>query len=100
MIQALRPVAAAVVLAGCVELPVALPPPSATGPAPDLAPTTLFEPPLAAAGPLAVELGAATRALADRARDLRARAARLDGPVVDPATRSRLEAATAAATPD
>jgi hypothetical protein len=62
-------------------------------PPPKLAPTAAFDAALAAAQPDADRLGAGAETLAARAAALRARAAGLAGPVVDPDTQARLEAA-------
>ncbi len=65
-------------------------------PLPMLGPTAGFDSARADAGPAADQLRTDAATLAARAEALRARAGGLAGPVVDPAVRPRLEAATAA----
>jgi hypothetical protein len=77
---------------GCAEFPEMGRVPSAQAAAPDLMPMDSL---LAQVGtPRATP--AVTDALAGRAARLRARAALMQGPVMDPATRARLQAAIAA----
>jgi hypothetical protein len=64
-----------------------------TAPPPRLEPTASFDAALASAGPASQALEAQAAELADRAAGLRARAATLGAPVIDPDTRDRLEAA-------
>ncbi|MFO1142671.1 MAG: hypothetical protein U1E59_09810 [Amaricoccus sp.] len=66
-------------------------------PPPKLGETARFDDALARAQPDADRLGAGSTQLAARAAALRARAAAMSGPVVDPATLARLEAAVAPA---
>ena len=63
-------------------------------PEPQLGATASFDAALASAGPDVERLDAASAGLAERATALRARAAALGAPVIDPGTRERLEAAT------
>lgn len=94
--QLLRFSVVAALVAGCAPPPGAeapLSPAARARPAPTLAPTAAFDAPLAAAGPDARRLDEASAALAARAEALRARAAGLGGPVVDPAARERLRQA-------
>lgn len=65
-------------------------PAAAAAAAPQLVPTAEFAG-VAAAGTDAATLSAGGTALATRAADLRARAASLDGPVIAPADRPRLD---------
>lgn len=84
------------VLAAC-EPPAGadIPPSEAarTAPPPRLEPTASFDAALASAGPASEALEAQAADLAARAAGLRARADALGAPVLDPGTRSRLEAA-------
>jgi hypothetical protein len=86
----------ALLVAGCgtPEAARVAPTPAArTGPPPRLVPTAEFDAALAGAAPDAARLEEAGAALAARAEALRARAAALSAPVVDPAMRPRLEQA-------
>jgi len=83
-------------LAACTMPEGAVVPPSpeaAAAPRPDLIETARFRSALAAAEPDAAELASLASGLQARAAALRARAGALQGPVLDPATRARLEAA-------
>lgn len=100
----LRPVAAVAVLslgsaAGCNAPPDAQFTPSeavrGTSP-PDLLPTSRFTEALATVGSEAEDLQAGADELAARAAALDARASALSAPVLDPADRARLDAASAA----
>ena len=96
-IRALSSLAALLLLAGCGAPEEALAPISEgarAAPPPSLVETARFDDARAAAGPDAERLGTDAATLAGRAEALRARAAGLSGPVVDPAVRPRLDAAT------
>ena len=81
------------VLAACApeEARVPISESAQAAPPPRLVPTARFDAALAGAAPAAERLGEERAALAARAEALRARAAALDSPVVDPAVRPRLE---------
>lgn len=96
-IPALSSLAALVLFAGCGAPEEALVPISEdarAAPPPRLVETARFDDVRAAAGPDAERLRTDAATLAARAEALRARAAGLSGPIVDPAVRPRLDAAT------
>jgi len=97
-ISALASRAALLLLAACGPPEEAAVPISAearAAPPPRLTETARFDDALAGAGPDAERLAADSATFAARAEALRARVGALSGPVVDPAVRPRLEAATA-----
>ncbi|WP_297971446.1 hypothetical protein [uncultured Amaricoccus sp.] len=90
----LWPLAAALAVLSCGPSEEVVGPRSAAlrdAPPPRLGETAAFDAALARAGPDAERLEAAKGELAARAEALRARAEALAAPVVDPATRPRLE---------
>ena len=79
---------------GCADVPLPAGPATATGPFPDLVPLDT----LLAQGPGEARITAATAGdLGARVAGLRGRAAALAGPVVDQATRGRMQGAIARA---
>ncbi|MFO1209256.1 MAG: hypothetical protein U1E40_08535 [Amaricoccus sp.] len=102
-----RPLPAPLLAAALLALVAACgPPPGAeepisdaarAAPPPQLGATAQFDDALARAQPDADRLGAGSAELAARAAALRARAAAMSGPVVDPPTLTRLQAAVAPA---
>ncbi len=72
---------------------------ASTGPPPDLVPTGRFTEAFQTVGGTTEELQAGAEDLAARAAGLQARATALSAPVMDPADRDRLDAASAAAAP-
>jgi hypothetical protein len=90
--------AALALLAGCGAPEEALVPISDEARAaqpPRLLPTARFDDATASAGPDAERLGDEAASLSARAEALRRRSDALAGPLIDPAVRPRLEAATA-----